>query len=220
MVKIKININKFDTIIPIGYNCGSGMVLNNLKLRKCAYPLDWVVSNPEYVYTYFLTDFKDYYLTNENDTTNYIGQYFNYFLTSDNHNTHKTSADDEIIENTKSIFENNKIKFKRRIERLLNHLKTNNKTLFFHMKEYKINKNNDIDLLENEKIYDEYLLKLSNFIEEVYSPLKHVLLVIDFGTTEEIIVQDRIITITLKNIVLDYKRFNISDQLKKFLKYE
>ena len=216
----KLNIKIFDTIIPIGFNCGTGMVLNNLNLRKMAFPLDWVISNPMFVYTYFTTSFKDYFLKNKNDKKNYLGQEFNYFLKSDNHNTHNTEADKEPNNNNNNtIFENNKIKFERRINRLLNILKSNNKTLFVHMKEYKI-KGQDIlnkNMINNESLYDDYLNKLDEFINKKYPLLCHNLLIIDFGKEESIIIKNRIITLTLVCNKMDSERTIISDNLKKFL---
>lgn len=215
----KIKISDYKKIIPIGYNCATGMVLINLNLRKEAYPLDWVVSNPFFVYEYIRTDFKDYFLKNKNDETNYLGQKFIWFKKTDNHNTHNNEADIEtdidVGKNTINIFKNNCEKFNRRIKRFLSALNGDNKILFVYMKEYKIYRCNN-EHLNKEKEHDNYLKKIDLLLKE--KNVNFTLLIIDFSNKESIKKEDNIITITLNMSNLqDNGRKCISNKLHKYL---
>ena len=215
----KIKIADYKKIIQIGYNCGTGMVLINLNLRKEAYPLDWVISNPFFVYEYIKTDFKDYFLKNKNDDTNYLGQKFIWFKKTDNHNTHNDKADIEtnidVGKNSIDIFKNNCEKFNRRIKRFLSVLNSNNKILFVYMKEYKINRSNN-EHLNKEKEHDDYLKKIDLLLKE--KNVDFSLLIIDFSNKESIKKEENIITITLKMSNLqDSERKCISNKLYKYL---
>lgn len=217
--QLKVKIADYKKIIPIGYNCATAMVLINLNLRKEAYPLDWVISNPFFVYQYIKTDFKDYFLKTKNDNTNYLGQKFDWFKTTDNHNTQNHKADIEsdfnAVKKSNDIFENNCYKFNRRIKRFLSILNSNNKILFVYMKEYKINSVNK-ENLNKEKEHDDYLKKINLLLKEknVYFSL----LIIDFSNKESIKEEGNVITITLELSKLqDYKRTCISNKLSKYL---
>ena len=54
-------LKKYNNYIPIGYNCFTSMLLVNLGIRKNAYPLDWVISNPTMILQYFKTNFDNYF---------------------------------------------------------------------------------------------------------------------------------------------------------------
>jgi len=218
METFKIKIDDYKKIIPIGYNCGTGMVLINLNLRKEAYPLDWVISNPAFVYKYIKTDFKDYFLK-KNNNTNYLGQKFDWFKTTDNHNTHNNKADIEsdinLETNSIDIFKNNCMKFNRRIKRFLSALNSNNKILFVYMKEYKIT-GESREHLNKEKEHDDYLKKIDLLLKE--KNVDFSLLIIDFSNKESIKKNGNVITITLRISKLeDCKRKCISNKLYKYL---
>ena len=109
-----MKLEDYDYIIPIGYNCAGGIILRNLQLRNLSFPLDWVVSKPEWVLQYIKTNFKDYYLPNHTAKTNYIGHDFHWCET---HRYSEHYAENDQISIDKSVYNDNLEKFDRRIKR-------------------------------------------------------------------------------------------------------
>ena len=162
---MSFKLNKYDNYISIGYNCFTSMLLNNLKLRKEAYPLDWVVSTPEWVLKYFKTNFKNYYLPNEIAQNNYLGQEFYWERHHKMAEANHFHCENNTSDNSLSIYQDNRNKYKRRIERINKLLNTKESILFIYQAEYSINsvggEKFELDLKMNEDKYHNDLINLT-----------------------------------------------------------
>jgi hypothetical protein len=178
-------LKKYDNYIPIGYNCFTSMLLVNLGLRKSAYPLDWVISNPIFVLQYFKTKFENYFLPSPSSETNYMNQRFDWFKT--NRYSNKESDiqynEKEMLNNV-SLYEENKLLFDRRINRLLELLETtkDESVLFVYTGEYRVSsvKNESFhkNMVENEDMHLKKLFELNEYIKITYPLLKFDILII------------------------------------------
>jgi len=179
-------LKKYDNYIPIGYNCFTSMLLVNLGLRKSAYPLDWVISNPTFVLQYFKTKFENYYLPSPSSNRNYMNQEFEWFKTNRYSNKDSDLQFKDKNENldTISVYEENKLLFDRRINRLLELLesKKDESVLFVYTGEYKVNsrKNESFEknMAENEEIHSKSLFELNDYIKTTYPLLNFDILII------------------------------------------
>lgn len=218
-----MKLRDYDYIIPIGYNCACGMVLRNLDLRKQSFPLDWVVSKPEWVLQYLKTNFKDYYLPNQTAKTNYIGQDFHWFET---HRYSEHYAEKDEIDNNKSIYNDNLEKFDRRIKRLFEVLNSDKKILFMYVGEYSINciKNEPFEknLTLNEEKNHEILQEILNYTRENFNKSCELLTIYfkncNSGTIK--VTKDNFLTradihCNLTNCVTDGQRNIISNIIEK-----
>lgn len=220
-----MKLKDYDYIIPIGYNCSCGMVLRNLKLRKQSFPLDWVISKPEWVLQYLKTNFKDYYLPNQGAKTNYIGQSFTWFETH-RYSEHYAEKDEKNIDNNKSLYLDNLEKFDRRIKRLFEILNSDKKILFMYVGEYSINctKNDAFEknLTLNEEKNHEILHEILNYTRDNFNKSCELLTIYfkncNSGTikvTKENFLTRADIHYNLTNCVTDGQRNIISNIIEK-----
>lgn len=153
------NVYEYDFIFSIGENCFCANILNKNNLRTTSSPFDWLTPNRDYSKTNMISNlqiindkFKDFLIK---DNFIYIGDSVKdgvkIYL---NNNTNLFYNHDFFIDNK---FEDDYIKMKdtylKRIERLLNELKSDKKILMAYIEHYKLY-NNDfyinelIDLLD------------------------------------------------------------------------
>jgi len=166
------DLSEYENIISLGNSCCAGLTLRKLDLKKEGYPFDWVRSNPKIIFDflkngpnrflsigipsenisndYEIKDmFEHFYNKITYNNVNFYGQHFTHWL--------KTS-ENKLIE-----------KFERVVNRFFNKLETSNSILFFHTTEnylfHKLSR-------DNKDSYYEYLIKISEFIEQRYPNLK------------------------------------------------
>lgn len=175
-------LDKYKNYISIGYNCSASILLNKLKLRTKAFPLDWVVSNPNWLLIYFKTQFKDYYLPAPNSKTNYLGQDFHWFETHKFQEANEAYCENNISNYKLSIYQDNCNKFKRRIKRLIDLLHSKESILFVYNAEYRINCERESPYEKNMILYEDAhynnLIDLKNYFESNYPSSKIDILVI------------------------------------------
>lgn len=160
------NVYEYDFIFSIGENCFCADILNKNKLRITSSPFDWLTPN------------RDYCKENIISNLNIINNKFKDFLRKDdfiylgdakengvkiylNNNTNLFYNHDFFIDNK---FEDDYIKMKetyqRRIERLLNELKSDKKNLMVYIEYYRLH-NNYFNINE--------LIDLLNAIRKTYN---------------------------------------------------
>ncbi len=185
---MSFKLNKYNNYISIGYNCFTSMLLNNLKLRKEAYPLDWVVCTPEWVLKYFKTNFKNYYLPNEIAQNNYLGQEFYWERHHKMAEANHFHCENNTSDNSLSIYQDNRNKYERRIERINKLLNTKESILFIYQAEYSINSSSgekiELDLKMNEDKYHNDLINLKTFFKSKYPEQKIDILVIYYNSNK------------------------------------
>ena len=170
-------LKKYKEYVPIGYNCFTGILLVNLGLRKNAYPLDWVICNPVQVLQYFKTNFENYYLPSADSNTNYMNQEFPWFK-NNRYSTHYKDVNYNYnISNNMSIYEENKLLFEKRINRLLELLKNNGPILFVYTCEYRVNSTRTDNYSKYMTINEDYHY---NIIVELNKHIKSNFPLLDF----------------------------------------
>jgi hypothetical protein len=203
---MSFKLDNYDNYISIGYNCFTAMLLNNLKLRKSAYPLDWVNSKPKWVLKYFETNFENYYLPNKKTTTNYLGQEFYWERHHKMAEANDFHCENNISNDSLSIYQDNRNKYERRITRINNLLNTKESILFIYSTEYTINclKNNNFEkeLNENEDKYHNDLIELKKFLSNKYPNKKIDILTIYFNSKNKYPISGKINDIFVHNVNL------------------
>ena len=218
-------MKKYNNYIPIGYNCFTSMLLMNLGIRKNAYPLDWVISNPTMILQYFKTNFDNYFLPSPTSDINYMNQRFDWFKTNrySNKNT-DSNYNEELPHSTISVHEENKLLFDKRINRLLKLLQTADKTepvLFVYTGEYSVNCLRDEDfnkkMVLNEEADLNKLIELKNYIKTNYPNLEFDILIIYVNKNKKVVTEEENIIIININIPInndEINRKNITDKLR------
>jgi hypothetical protein len=203
---MSFKLDKYDNYISIGYNCFSAMLLNNLKLREKAYPLDWVNSSPEYILKYFKTNFENYYLPNETATVNYLGQQFVWERQHKMAEANDYHCENNISDNSLSIYEDNRNKYERRITRINNLLNTKESILFIYSTEYTINSRKNCNfekkMKDNEDKYHNDLVELKKFMSNKYPNKKIDILTIYFNSKNKYPISGKINDIFVHNVNL------------------
>lgn len=212
-------MKKYENYISIGSNCFTSMLLNKLNLRKEGYPLDWVISTPDWVLKYFKSNFKNYYLPDKKSNTNYLGQEFVWFqnhkFSKANEHYKENNTDDGKL----SIYEDNKLKFDRRIERILKLLESNESILFVYTTEYRItdsfpSKMSKI-LKENEEENEKKLIELKEYFTDKYPEKKIDILVIYLNKISESKIEKK------NNIYLAYEKIKrCNDNKQRHILYK
>jgi hypothetical protein len=219
-------LKKYNNYIPIGYNCFTSMLLVNLGIRKNAYPLDWVISNPTMILQYFKTNFDNYFLPSPTSDRNYMNQQFDWFRTNrySNKNT-DSNYNEEITNPAISVHEENKLLFDKRINRLLKLLQTTDKNepvLFIYTGEYRVNCLRD-ESFNKKMVLDEdedlnKLIELKNYIKSNYPNLEFDILIIYINKmNKEFITHKENIIIINVNIPInndEINRKNITDKVR------
>ena len=153
------NIYEYDFIFSIGENCFCANILNKNNLRTTSSPFDWLTPNRDYSKTNMISNlqiindkFKDFLIK---DNFIYIGDSVKYGVKIYLNNNAKLFHNHDFFIGNE--FEEDYIKMKdtylKRIERLLNELKSDKKILMAYIEHYKLY-NNDfyinelIDLLD------------------------------------------------------------------------
>ena len=147
------NIYEYDFIFSIGENCFCADILNKNNLRTTSSPFDWLTPN------------RDYSKTNMISNLQIINNKFKDFLIKDNFIYIGDSVKDGVkmyLNNNVKLFHNHdffignefeedyikmKDTYSKRIERLLNELKSDKKILMVYIEHYKLY-NNDFDINE------------------------------------------------------------------------
>lgn len=160
------NIYEYDFIFSIGENCFCADILNKNNLRTTSSPFDWLTPN------------RDYSKTNMISNLQIINNKFKDFLIKDNFIYIGDSVKDGVkmyLNNNAKLFHNHdffignefeedyiKIKdtYLKRIERLLNELKSDKKILMAYIEHYK---------LYNNDFYINELIDLLNAIRKTYN---------------------------------------------------
>ena len=160
------NVYEYDFIFSIGENCFCADILNKNKLRITSSPFDWLTPNRDYSKTNMISNlqiinnkFKDFLIK---DNFIYLGDTkesgVKIYL---NNNTNLFYNHDFFIDNK---FEDDYIKMKetylKRIERLLNELKSDKKILMVYIEYYRLH-NNYFNINE--------LIDLLNAIRKTYN---------------------------------------------------
>ena len=203
---MSFKLDKYDNYISIGYNCFTAMLLNNLKLREKAYPVDWVISSPEYILKYFKINFENYYLPNKTATVNYLGQEFYWERHHKMAEANDFHCENNISDDSLSIYQDNRTKYERRITRINNLLDTKESILFIYSTEYTINSCKDAnfekELKENEDKYHNDLIELKKFLSNKYPNKKIDILTIYFNSKNKYPISGKINDIFVHNVNL------------------
>lgn len=174
-----MNLNEYDTIIPIGSNCRSGMALRDLGLRKKAFPLDWTLTTSRSIYECFLNNFENFldYETCREQNLKHIVDFKHIINHKYNVNiTHEPKLNQDAIE-----------KYKRKVNNLYDSIESSNKVLLIrNMLDCGMSDviHKDIALKEKANGFDhfdlQWIYKTKDLIKNNYENLQVDLLVIYF----------------------------------------
>jgi len=173
-----INPLDYDAIVSIGNKCPTAMILRELKIYRESFPFDYVPTTPALILKYLKSPYDFYPAKGQVYTED--GLWFGHFDLDSNY--------DVTVET-----------FKRRFDRLFNHLESRKKVLFVYTSEA------DIYNEMNNRYNDNYgdLLRLRNWLIETYRSTDFLFLAIH--TNKSFPNDTRIINYT---ITVDQKYFS------------
>ena len=154
----------FQYVIPLGYNCTPTNSIRDGKFRFASYPFDWNYTSMEKIVECFTNEFKTFFLKeNFKRARWYTGKPA--YETSINSHLENEKAkiiyvhDGSYKElmNNDNIYLKNKVKYTRRIDRLLDAMNSGKKILFIRYE----NSNNDYQQLIN-------IMELKDIIKSKY----------------------------------------------------
>ncbi len=148
-----INLSDYDVVISLGNKCLSAIALNKLNIRKEAFPFDFIPTYPEIILKY-LKNHDDFFPKKnniKNDDLVWFGHY-----------------------NMNQKYEETKMKFTRRFDRLLNYLKSDKRILFVYTSEADMY--NEFDNYNRDNFY--FLKQIIEHIKITYNKHNFTILAI------------------------------------------
>lgn len=174
---------RYDEVISIGSNCGPGLSLRNLKLKKETYPFDWVRSNSKIIYDVLVNGKNKYLMFGNNNISNdHYLKNLHSFTNKNFNNSHINYYGQHFTHYTNITTTELKIKFDNYLDRFFNLLSSDKNVLFIHSnEEYIYHKKSRDDKI----ILYEYLCKINDIIIEKYPDLKFEIINIDINNKFE-----------------------------------